>query len=180
MNSRLQPAIDFVSALRKLGFVPSPQVEQMLQQQGQQGQPPQPPPDPTSAAGAPLPADPSAGGAPGGAPPAGAPPPGADPSQGAQGAPPPPATLDDVMAGMEQLAQMISQIPQQMASAAPQGEAAKKKSPAERMDAIEQQLAQLTGSGGVAPGAGAPAPAGGVPAAGGPPSPAPASPAPAQ
>lgn len=137
-------AVSLKAALTKQAFVPSPQVQQKLQaiQQAKQAQDPAaaqagaPPQDP-AAQGAPV--DPAAGSAPA-------------PAQGA----PPPATLDDVMAGLEQLAQMIQQIPAQVSAANPAGAEAKKKSPAERMDAIEQQLSQLTGG---APQAGAaPAP----------------------
>ena len=122
--TQLSPfGLTFAAALTKVGFVPSPQVQQQLQAKQAQEAPPQPPVDP-AAAGAPS-------------------------EQGA----PPLATLEDVKAGLEQLAQMIQQIPGQVAAAAPVGGEIKKKSPAERMDAIEQQLSQLTG------GVQAPAPA---------------------
>lgn len=122
--TQLSPfGLTFAAALTKVGFVPSPQVQQQLEAKQAQEAPPQPPADPAAA--------------------------GAPPEQGA----PPLATLEDVMAGLEQLAQMIQQIPSQVATAALAGGEAKKRSPAERMDAIEQQLSQLTG------GAPAPAPA---------------------
>lgn len=157
-----QAAIKMAEVFSKLGFVPSPQVQQQLQQM-------QPPADPAAAGGAPPdpaaaaagapPADPAAGG--------GAPPPGVDPATGQSM---PAATLEDVMAGLEQLAQMISQIPQMVAAAAPAGGEQKKKSPAERMEAIEATLAQLTGQ---PPAGGAPAGAPPAdPAAGGAPAPA--------
>ena len=152
-------ATQLAASFAKVGFVPSPQVQQQLQQMS-------PPADPAAAAGG-APADPAAAaGAPPADPAAAGAPPGVDPSTGQ---PMPAATLEDVMAGMEQLAQMISQLPQAiaqlMAQQAPQGEQ-KKKSPAERMDAIEAQLAQLTGQ---PPAGGAPAPGGAPadPAAGG-------------
>ena len=88
----------------------------------------------------------------------------ADPSQ-AQGQPPAPG-----QPGEQQLAQMIQQIPAMIAQTAGAGAAGveqKKKTPAERMDAIEAQLAQLTGGAPPAggPPAGAPPPPSQVPVA---------------
>lgn len=136
--------------MTKKGFIPSPKVQEQLNQmaaakQAQeqaQGQPA----DPSQAQGQPP--------APG------------QPGEQA----PPPVTPEDIMAGMEQLAQMIQQIPAMIAQTAGAGAAGveqKKKTPAERMDAIEAQLAQLTGGAPPAggPPAGAPPPPSQVPVA---------------